>query len=69
MFYYINEWYKWFDSYYNGVKKDEVDIPEIPFEEPLPKERIEKIEPQPTPDVIPFENPLPPARVYSKGRK
>jgi hypothetical protein len=69
MFFYINEWLKWFNSYSNGLKKDEHDAPEIPFEEPLPTERIEKIEPQPTPDVIPFEEPLPSKKLHGTGWK
>lgn len=68
MFYFIHEWYKWFKSWDNGVKKDELP-PEIPFEEPLPTQRIEKIEPQPTPEEIPFEEPLPKQRIYGTGWK
>ena len=82
MFYYIYEWYNWFYSFSNGIKKDEITAQEIqvspcgyseaiytPFEEPLPTQRIEKIEAQITPDIIPFEEPLQPARIYSTGRK
>lgn len=69
MFFYINEWLKWFKSWDNGIKKDELQVPELPFEEPLPTKRIEKIEPQITPEIIPFEEPLPPARIYSTGWK
>ena len=54
MFYYIHEWYKWINSWDNGIKKDEKP-PELLFEEPLPTQRIEKIKPQPIPDIIPFE--------------
>jgi len=82
MFYYIHEWYKWFNSFSNGIKKDEV-APEIPFEEPLPTQRIEKSETEPITDKsnatsgesnatfgeIPFEEPLPKQRIYSKGWK
>ena len=49
MFYYIHEWFKWWSSWENGIKKDEC-IPELPFEDPLPLQRIEKNEPQPIPD-------------------
>ena len=89
MFYYIHEWYKWFNSFSNGIKKDEVapeseaTSGEIPFEEPLPTQRIEKSETEPITDKsnatsgesnatsgeIPFEEPLPKQRIYSTGRK
>ena len=68
MFYFINEWIKWFNSYENGIKKDE-GMPEIPFEEPLPSQRIEETKQEPTPDIIPFEEPLPKQRIYSTGWK
>ena len=68
MFYYIHEWFKWWSSWENGIKKDEC-IPELPFEDPLPLQRIEKNEPQPTPDEIPFEEPLPKTRIYKTGWK
>jgi hypothetical protein len=61
MFYYIHEWYKWWRSWDNGIKKDE-SIPELPFEEALYLKRIEKSETETTPDVLPFE-------VYSTGSK
>lgn len=57
MFYYIHEWYKWFKSWDNGIKKDELP-PEIPFEEP-----------QPTPEEIPFEEPLPKQKLHGTGWK
>jgi hypothetical protein len=75
MFYYIHEWYKWFNSFSNGIKKDEVTPEsnatsgEIPFEEPLPIQRIEKSETDPITDEIPFEEPLPKQRIYSTGWK
>jgi hypothetical protein len=89
MFYYIHEWYKWFNSFSNGIKKDQVapeskatsgesnatsgesnaTSGEIPFEEPLPIQRIEKSEIELIKDIIPFEEPLPKQRIYSTGRK
>jgi hypothetical protein len=81
MFYYINEWLKWFSSYENGIKKDEGipeilleeskqdPIPEIPFEEPLPTQRIEETKQDPIPEIIPFEEPLPTKRIYKTGWK
>jgi hypothetical protein len=82
MFYYIHEWYKWFNSFSNGIKKDEVTPEsnatsgEIPFEDPLPTQRIEKSETEPITDEsnatsgeIPFEEPLPKQRIYSTGWK
>lgn len=68
MFYFIHEWYKWFNSWRNGMKEDEL-APEIPFEEPLPTQRIEKINPQPTPEEIPFEEPLPKQKLHGTGWK
>lgn len=68
MFYYIHEWFKWFNSWHYGMKKDEIP-PEIPFEEPLPTQRIEKTNDEPIPDEIPFEEPLPKQKVYSTGWK
>ncbi len=68
MFYYIHEWYKWINSWKNGMKDDELPA-EIPFEEPLPTQKIEKIIPQPTPEEIPFEEPLPKQKLYSTGWK
>lgn len=69
MFYYIHEWYKWFNSWRNGMKDDEIQAQEIPFEEPLPTQRIEKIEPQSIPDEIPFEEPLPKQKLHGTGWK
>ena len=71
MFYYIYEWYNW----YYSVKETPVELPkqEIPFEEPLPTQRIEsedtlgKSEIEPISQEIPFEEPLP--RINNKGRK
>lgn len=34
-------------------------VKEVPFEKPLPKQRVPKPKPEPQPDVIPFEEPLP----------
>ena len=69
MFYYIYEWLKWFSSYENGIKKDEEPIPEIPFEEPLPTQRIEETKQEPTPEIIPFEEPLPTKQIRKTGWK
>jgi hypothetical protein len=73
MFYYIYEWYNW----YYSVKETPVELPqqEIPFEEPLPTQRIEsedtlgksEDEIEPISQEIPFEEPLP--RINNKGRK
>jgi hypothetical protein len=50
------------------MKDDEIPA-EIPFEEPLPSQRIEKIEPQPIPTEIPFEEPLPKQKLHGTGWK
>ena len=69
MFYYIHEWYKWFNSFSNGIKKDEITAQEIPFEEPLPTQRIEKSGTELITGEIPFEEPLPKQRIYGTGWK
>ena len=69
MFYYIHEWYKWFNSFSNGITKDEIISQEIPFEEPLPTQRIKKSETELITDIIPFEEPLPKQRIYGTGWK
>ena len=69
MFYYIYEWYNW----YYSVKETPVELPqqEIPFEEPLPTQRIESEDTLGKSEIeqqeIPFEEPLP--RINNKGRK
>jgi hypothetical protein len=49
MFYYIHEWYKWFNSWRNGMKEDE-----------LPAQEITDNKPNSIPDEIPFEDPISP---------
>ena len=44
-------------------------VDEIPFEKPLPAQRIPKSIPEKQPDIIPFEVPLPSAQVKAKKDK